>query len=326
MLTLSAEERALTGALPPEGVSLQGVALRLHTCMAEEGMLCIVDTQGEIWPIWLDHASWRGWYEQLLGTADLNVIDTQLAADIALWAISPLLDLMQITPTEPVVLRPCTRIPQLAVLAEWQVEQHRLQGMLFHWPVALINKIVNENMAVVREPRGGSVRLALYAGWCRLSVEQLQQIQPDMAIRLACIGPLYEGVFALLLPQGRIAKVRLVPEDTMQLDELIEDIETLLEVEEEQEQRDEERGAATFCLDSLPQTLWVEVGKVEVDLGALRTWREGDLLPVVGGFSPTVTLRLNGRAVGRGELIACGDTFLVRITRWYFTAPDQVNA
>ncbi|EEB0004262.1 FliM/FliN family flagellar motor switch protein, partial [Salmonella enterica subsp. enterica serovar Schwarzengrund] len=34
-------------------------------------------------------------------------------------------------------------------------------------------------------------------------------------------------------------------------------------------------------------------------------------------FAPEVTIRVNDRIIGQGELIACGNEFMVRITRWY---------
>ncbi|EBM8869778.1 FliM/FliN family flagellar motor switch protein, partial [Salmonella enterica subsp. enterica serovar Kentucky] len=36
-------------------------------------------------------------------------------------------------------------------------------------------------------------------------------------------------------------------------------------------------------------------------------------------FAPEVTIRVNDRIIGQGELIACGNEFMVRITRWYLS-------
>ncbi|EFS7613174.1 YscQ/HrcQ family type III secretion apparatus protein, partial [Salmonella enterica] len=47
--------------------------------------------------------------------------------------------------------------------------------------------------------------------------------------------------------------------------------------------------------------------------------KTGDVLPVGGCFAPEVTIRINDRVIGQGELIACGNEFMVRITRWYLS-------
>lgn len=100
----------------------------------------------------------------------------------------------------------------------------------------------------------------------------------------------------------------------MQINELVQDIESLLEEGQPQCLPDDH---TPISLDALPQTLLVEVGQVEMTLGTLRMLNVGDILPAEVGFSSTVTLRLNGRAVGQGELVGCGDAFLVRVCRWY---------
>lgn len=82
---------------------------------------------------------------------------------------------------------------------------------------------------------------------------------------------------------------------------------------------DEPTGAASMSVDlaALPQKLLVEVGQ-----GSLRTLQVGDTVAVNAEFSPEVTLKLNGCAIGKGALIGCGARFLVQIRQWYLTAQD----
>jgi flagellar motor switch protein FliN/FliY len=56
---------------------------------------------------------------------------------------------------------------------------------------------------------------------------------------------------------------------------------------------------------------WLGEAKLTVaDLGALKT---GSVVPLQAGLDRAVELRLNGVSVGRGELVAVGDRFGVRL-------------
>lgn len=143
---------------------------------------------------------------------------------------------------------------------------------------------------------------------------EVGSIQTGVGVRFNCFGDARVGSFAIELPGGVSARVSLTAEECMRFDELAGDIETLLG---ENNENLSNKTTAPINLDELPQILLFEVGKMTVELGRLRQLQEGDILPASEHFTPEVTLRLNGKVVGRGELVLSGDDFLVRITRWY---------
>lgn len=102
----------------------------------------------------------------------------------------------------------------------------------------------------------------------------------------------------------------------MKFDELVQDIETLLAQGSPLLKSD---GESSIELEQIPQSVLFEIGRASVEIGQLRKLKTGDVLPVGGCFAPEVTIRVNGRVIGQGELIACGNEFMVRITRWYLS-------
>lgn len=143
---------------------------------------------------------------------------------------------------------------------------------------------------------------------------EMASITAGVGVRIRCFGDARVGEFALGLPGGTAAHVTVIKENTMRFDELVQDIDTLL-AQGGDNVMEEETG--TINIDQLPLRLLVEVGQAHVEIGLLRQLKAGDILPAGGHFTPEVTLRLNGRVVGRGELVASGHEFLVRITYWY---------
>lgn len=76
-------------------------------------------------------------------------------------------------------------------------------------------------------------------------------------------------------------------------------------------------GADDSALRSLPVLVEFELGRLELTVGELAALQPGYVfaLPAyVEGSS--VTIRANGRACGRGELVAVGDTLGVRLVSW----------
>ncbi|RMN90927.1 Type III secretion component [Pseudomonas coronafaciens pv. coronafaciens] len=66
-------------------------------------------------------------------------------------------------------------------------------------------------------------------------------------------------------------------------------------------------------LDDLPLTLVCQLGSVELTLAQLREMAPGSLLPLAGLAHDEVDLMVNGRRVGRGELVTIGDGLGVRL-------------
>ena len=68
---------------------------------------------------------------------------------------------------------------------------------------------------------------------------------------------------------------------------------------------------------SLPVQLAFEIGKVELAVGELATLQPGYVFMLPANLEgANVTVRANGRTVGRGEVVAAGDTLGVRLIAW----------
>lgn len=137
-----------------------------------------------------------------------------------------------------------------------------------------------------------------------------------MGIRIHCFGDIRLGFFVIQLPGGIYARVLLTADNMMKFDELVQDIETLLAQGSPVLKSD---GESSIELEQIPQSVLFEIGRASVEIGQLRKLKTGDVLPVGGCFAPEVTIRVNDRVIGQGELIACGNEFMVRITRWYLS-------
>lgn len=307
-------------SLPPEGVILGDVHIGVQQWDGvQEGV--VMDTRltsgSASCPVWLADAGWRAWCEAHLGTDDAAGIDAVLLAEIAEWAMQPLLKACNARGEQrPFALRACSLLPgQIAVTFSWQVEQQRFQALLLGNASVYLERILAGLKPQVRSI-GTPLPLmcGVYVGWSRLTLCDLRKIATGVGLRLCTFGDPNAGEFALLIAQRIAARIRFHGENEMHINALVQDIESLLDAEQQACPLDER---LPLDLDALPQTLLVEVGQVEITVGALRTMNTGDILPVEVGFSSTVTLRLNGRAMGQGELVRCGSDFLVRVCRWY---------
>ena len=68
------------------------------------------------------------------------------------------------------------------------------------------------------------------------------------------------------------------------------------------------------------QHIAFKIGSLEMPLGQLRELGEGSVLTLPEGDAQRVELMVNGRCIGRGELVAIGDGLGVRLTR--FASPS----
>lgn len=317
MTTISPEESHLVRLLPADGVTLFG----LHIS-AQRGS---EDPNGRVFPvtvgespcyIWLPESVWQTWCEATMGTPDPDAIDAVLLSGIAEWGMSPLIACsgaqMQGLKGGPL---PCSILPDaIAPVFHWQIELHHFRAFLVGWPAAFFLSLAGKIIPRVRPARLlPPLSLACYAGWCQVSMNELRMLRTGVGLGLCAFGDPRGGECVLQLATGRMARVCVEPEGRVKINALVQDVETLLM------EHDDERDSPpspSINIDDLPQTLLVEVGRLELRLGALRTLSEGDVLPAEARFSPEVKLRLNGRVIGLGELVGCGDHFLVRISRW----------
>lgn len=68
------------------------------------------------------------------------------------------------------------------------------------------------------------------------------------------------------------------------------------------------------ALDRLPLQLACEIGRLDLPLGEVRTLGEGSVLALDRPLDEPVRLCVNGRCIGRGELVRLGDGLGVRLT------------
>ena len=68
------------------------------------------------------------------------------------------------------------------------------------------------------------------------------------------------------------------------------------------------------ALDHVEIEIEAILGKRRMTIGALRSLAGGDLVSLSTSLSEPVELRVNGRAIATGEIVAVGNHFGVRIT------------
>lgn len=71
---------------------------------------------------------------------------------------------------------------------------------------------------------------------------------------------------------------------------------------------------ALRLIEGLDVTVEAFLGSGTLTVGELSGLCKGSVIPLSSPFNQLVELRLNGIAVARGELVAAGDRFGVRIT------------
>jgi len=97
-----------------------------------------------------------------------------------------------------------------------------------------------------------------------------------------------------------------------------DDQEKKMSEDEQQPNRDLAGGdPATTPVDTLPVQVQFELGRLEVALGDLAQLQPGYVFALPAHLQgANVAVRANGREVGRGELVAVGDTLGVRLLAW----------
>ena len=67
-------------------------------------------------------------------------------------------------------------------------------------------------------------------------------------------------------------------------------------------------------IETVNVTLEAFLGEARMTVADLTALREDSVVPLDAALNQAVELRLNGVAVARGELVAVGDSFAVRLT------------
>ena len=76
----------------------------------------------------------------------------------------------------------------------------------------------------------------------------------------------------------------------------------------------EEKSPAS--LREIPLTLHIEIAKVPITLDKLLKLEKGNLLELPTHPGDAAILSINGKQVGKGELLFIGDTLGIRILEW----------
>ncbi|ENP5941684.1 YscQ/HrcQ family type III secretion apparatus protein [Salmonella enterica] len=323
MTLISSEESNLAGMLQTEGIELGALHVAAQRWTdSPQGRLFSVTAEETPCAVWLAENDWQRWCEGTLGTASEKEVDGQLLAGIAEWGLSPLLQAsgakLHNPPEEP---RRCSMLKEyVAVVFAWQIDGYAFRCVLFGWPTTWFRAIAQQISPGVRPAcLLPPMAFACYAGWCQASVHEMTSIGPGTGLRMSPFGRPRDGELVVLLATGSAARIRIEEGGEVKIETLVNDMESLLA---EDSDRADSASPLSYHLDSLPQKLLVEVGQIDIALGTLRTLREGDLIATEARLSPDVKLRLNGRVIGQGELIACGKSFLVRVTQWFVYPSD----
>lgn len=323
MTLISAEECDLAGMLQTEEMEIGALHVAAQRWTdSPQGRLFSVTVEDTPCGVWLSESDWQRWCEGNLGTSSEKEVDAQLLASISEWGLSPLLQAsgakLHIPSEKP---RRCSMLNQyVALVFAWQIDGYAFRCVLFGWPTTWFRAIAQQMSPSVRPVRLlPPVAFACYAGWCQASVHEMTSIGPGTGLRMSPFGRPRDGELVVLLATGSAARIRIEEGGEVKIELLVNDMENLLA---EDSDRAGPASPLSYHLDSLPQKLLVEVGQIDIALGALRTLREGDLIATEARLSPDVKLRLNGSVIGQGELIACGDSFLVRITQWFVHPSD----
>ncbi|WP_165495940.1 type III secretion system cytoplasmic ring protein SctQ [Phytopseudomonas daroniae] len=148
--------------------------------------------------------------------------------------------------------------------------------------------------------------LSLQRGWQSLSLAELRSLQPGDVLMLDC-PPGADGL--LVLADGRRQARFKRQQSRLELLEALQPINPNTENPMGHDADDAQ-------LDDVPLTVICQIGSLEMPLGQLRELGEGSVLALPEGDSQRVELMVNGRCVGRGELVAIGDGLGVRLTRF----------
>jgi flagellar motor switch protein FliN/FliY len=67
-------------------------------------------------------------------------------------------------------------------------------------------------------------------------------------------------------------------------------------------------------LESVQVDLEAFVGQAELTIGQMKRLKRGDTIALTAKLNEVIELRLNGKAIARGEVVAVGDNFGIRLT------------
>jgi type III secretion protein Q len=161
--------------------------------------------------------------------------------------------------------------------------------------------------------------LVLQAGWQALSISELRSLRLGDVLMLEVPG---NADLWVSLANSRWARARR-EEQGIRLLEAINRSQPIREYPMSQgtsshgaTNQSAEEESVDASLGDVQLNLVCQVGSVQLSLAELQQLGEGSVLALPEGGSDFVELLVNGRSVGRGELVRMGDGVGVRLTRF----------
>ncbi|MGP9317031.1 YscQ/HrcQ family type III secretion apparatus protein [Yersinia pseudotuberculosis] len=310
MLTnLTPELRALS-TLIGSGRQTAGVSVAL-TEIDGEGVYLPLHYGGQECGLWLSQSCWQHWLNMTLATDNPQLLAAELVIAMANWAVTPLLALF----TDLVVLAESPQkrsLPkQWAVTVAFELEGQPIIGVLQDWPqAALADTLSHWPCEAVTAP-DLLWQSGLVAGWCHLSLRQLQQLRPGEGLRLSMAAELDKEACWLWHHASPQIYIKLEGGNRMTIQQINEASDPLA-----CGSRAESPPLAAVQLEDLPQTLVMEIGRLTLPLGEIKQLAVGQTLACQTHCYGEVNICLNGQSVGRGSLLRCDEKLVVRIAQW----------
>lgn len=174
-------------------------------------------------------------------------------------------------------------------------------------------KEVSPEMAAAVE-----LNVHLEAGEAQMTKQELGQIQPgDFLLLNTCtINPEKEGGQVTLTTNGIPLFRGMLQRDSIKIVEypLFQKVEPTMDVDENNAEADSgEQQPPGTKIGSIPISLKIEVGQIRMSLEKLMELQPGATLPLNIDPEEGVDLVINGKCIGKGELLRLGETLGVRI-------------
>lgn len=315
---LTAELRQLSEVIG-SGRHASGVSATLMQVEGEGVYLPLV-FDGQSCGIWFPQICWKHWLTMYLATDDLHFLAEELIVAMADWAVSPLLAILPDLAAHNTKPQSMTLLSQWGVTLAFELEEQPFKATLIGWP----HRALAETLSAWQsdhwqcDPSLEQVTLwqaSLAAGWCRLSIGQLQQIGPGDGLKVAAPAALAQGNCWLWQMGSPQIYIKLDEGNKMTIQQVNEDIDRLLALDTAVAPL----APQSLELDTLPQTLVMEIGRISLPLGDIKQIAVGQTLDCQASFYGEVCIRLNGQPVGSGSLLACGGELVVRVAQWHLT-------
>lgn len=88
-----------------------------------------------------------------------------------------------------------------------------------------------------------------------------------------------------------------------------------MEAQQQNASNETARNAAASLISNVGLKVEALIGDAEITVAELSELKDGAVLPLNSSLSDTIELRLNGVVIAKGELVAVGDKFGIKITK-----------